>query len=374
METTIARGRPAARSATARIGACFPRASTESTTIAHGKTPAGHRAVGLWLVVFLASLALLQTVSLAIANGSRAQAEALVDEGMAVGDNSDKEAELYRRAIEIDPSYASAHFNLAFVLQAQGRLEEAASSYRNVIHHDPERAAAYYNLATILDHVRQGAAVLEVRSLLNRYTELAEGNEEEAESLALAKDRILEIERQIAGLKNAEVKGSYTAEEITERLTKSFRRGKSPYAGPRIPVRILFDFDSDRIRPESIPQLESIAKAVKDRRLSGTTIMMEGHTDSIGFSSYNKGLSERRANAVIAYLVDRLGVPRDALLARGLGEDRPIRPNDTDQNRAQNRRVELVNWGEWKTIVQEVRESKRRSEGDLLFLEGGGLE
>lgn len=103
---------------------------------------------------------------------------------------------------------------------------------------------------------------------------------------------------------------------------------------------ILFASGSDRIRPESTPTLEEIAgmlTAHPDLRLA-----IEGHTDSDGEDAFNLGLSERRAAAVMAWLVTERGVAADRLEAKGFGESKPAAPNDTAEGKQQNRRVELV--------------------------------
>jgi OOP family OmpA-OmpF porin len=70
-------------------------------------------------------------------------------------------------------------------------------------------------------------------------------------------------------------------------------------------------------------------------------VEVAGHTDSKGSEEYNQGLSERRANAVKDYLNSK-GVRASRLTARGYGESRPVASNDTDEGRAENRRVELI--------------------------------
>ena len=189
---------------------------------------------------------------------AREKAVALVERGLSLGDNSEAEAELYRKAVATDPTYAAAYFNLGFVLQKQARFKEAIDAYRGCIRYDPSRAVAYLNLSTVLEHVHGESAMLEVRSLLNRYVELIE----KRERLSQARDRILAIERRLAELSNVEVKEMHEADEIVEQLTRGFRRGDSPYAGPRIPMLIQFEFDSARIRPESEPQLRQVADAL----------------------------------------------------------------------------------------------------------------
>ena len=104
---------------------------------------------------------------------------------------------------------------------------------------------------------------------------------------------------------------------------------------------ILFDFDSERIKPESYPILENLAAALQNQ-LADITIAVTGHTDNIGTDEYNLDLSERRANAVKIFLVERLGIQASRLIAKGFGEAQPLADNATAQARAHNRRVEFT--------------------------------
>ena len=69
---------------------------------------------------------------------------------------------------------------------------------------------------------------------------------------------------------------------------------------------------------------------------------LEGHTDSKGDDAYNQRLSERRAESVRRWLIDRERLDPSRLGARGWGESRPVASNDTDAGRQKNRRVEVV--------------------------------
>jgi len=100
-----------------------------------------------------------------------------------------------------------------------------------------------------------------------------------------------------------------------------------------------FDFDSAVLRPESDLILAMLAEGLSHER--GTAISIEGHTSAEGDESYNQGLSERRAQAVVDGLV-ALGVDPARLSAAGFGEGRPIASNDDENGRAMNRRVEVV--------------------------------
>ena len=104
-------------------------------------------------------------------------------------------------------------------------------------------------------------------------------------------------------------------------------------------LKILFDFDSAELRPESIDELERVVKFMGD--VPFATVLIEGHTDSIGSDAYNMGLSDRRAKAVFDYLSSR-GVNPARMSSVGYGETRPIADNATEEGRQQNRRVMLI--------------------------------
>lgn len=103
---------------------------------------------------------------------------------------------------------------------------------------------------------------------------------------------------------------------------------------------ILFDTASDRLKPESAPVIQSIAKGLETN--PNLRLLIEGHTDSVGNATANLDLSRRRAEAVKAVLVAQFRVDAARLGTAGLGATKPIDSNDTPQGRAQNRRVELV--------------------------------
>ena len=102
---------------------------------------------------------------------------------------------------------------------------------------------------------------------------------------------------------------------------------------------LLFDFDSDVVRPEARTNLRNLAASLD--KYPGSDLLIVGHTDSVGTDAYNLGLSERRATAAVAYLAGQ-GVDRSRMRSRGLGETEPVAPNDTDAGRSKNRRVEVA--------------------------------
>ncbi len=103
---------------------------------------------------------------------------------------------------------------------------------------------------------------------------------------------------------------------------------------------ILFDTNSDRLKPESSSVIKMIARALETNPVF--KLRIEGHTDSVGNAAHNMDLSQRRAEAVKAVLSEQFKVEPDRLSTAGLGATKPIDSNDTAQGRAQNRRVEFV--------------------------------
>jgi len=103
---------------------------------------------------------------------------------------------------------------------------------------------------------------------------------------------------------------------------------------------ILFDTDSDQIKPESAAVIKMVAKGLEANPT--LKLLVEGHTDSVGNADHNLDLSKRRAEAVKAVLVNQFKIDAARLTTAGLGATKPIDNNDTPQGRAQNRRVEFV--------------------------------
>jgi len=97
-----------------------------------------------------------------------------------------------------------------------------------------------------------------------------------------------------------------------------------------------FKTDRAEIEARSFELLDNIAAVLASH--DQLKIEVEGHTDSQGDDGYNKKLSQRRAEAVVAYLVKQ-GIDKARLTGRGFGEEKPIADNNTEEGRAQNRRV-----------------------------------
>jgi len=102
---------------------------------------------------------------------------------------------------------------------------------------------------------------------------------------------------------------------------------------------VTFEFNSAVLRPESKQILQDDIQILKEN--PQIQVEVQGHTDDIGTAEYNMGLSDRRAKSVKDYLISQ-GIAGYRLTAKGYGESNPRFPNDSEANRAKNRRVELV--------------------------------
>jgi len=113
----------------------------------------------------------------------------------------------------------------------------------------------------------------------------------------------------------------------------------TPIIKKKIVLRgVNFDFDKSNIRPDAAEILAEAARILREE--PEVDVSVDGHTDARGTDEYNQRLSERRALAVVERL-NHLGIAPSRLQPQGFGESRPVASNDTEEGRAQNRRVEL---------------------------------
>jgi len=102
---------------------------------------------------------------------------------------------------------------------------------------------------------------------------------------------------------------------------------------------VLFASSKSALLPAAQNRLNQVADALMETK--GRKLIVEGHTDSRGSSSYNQVLSQQRADAVRSYIISR-GYPGDLIQARGIGEDRSVADNASAEGRSNNRRVEII--------------------------------
>jgi outer membrane protein OmpA-like peptidoglycan-associated protein len=110
---------------------------------------------------------------------------------------------------------------------------------------------------------------------------------------------------------------------------------------PNIDLEITFDYNSADIGARSLPSVQALGKALTNPDLKGSTFIVAGHTDAAGGEAYNQELSERRADSIKRYLVDKFGIAGSDLVTVGYGKSRLKDP--ANPMAEANRRVQVVN-------------------------------
>lgn len=249
-----------------------------------------------------------------------------------------KKEQIYLKAIDLCPSYAEAHNNLGDVYERQGRFEEAIAQYKKVLELIPDKAYPYFGLGDIYyktNRAKEAIIWYEKGLKYDPDDSLAR------ERLVFAKDI------QKGGVIKAEtIRGMFsTTRGVGDVVSITFGEGLIP-----------FDYNKSDIRPDARPQLEEIGKALRDAIGSskdiavaerGTpAIEIAGHTDIRGTDEYNLGLSKRRAESVVDYLVRNFNIPKDRLIPKGYGERVNLCTIDSSEAcHALNRRVEIAKRG-----------------------------
>jgi outer membrane protein OmpA-like peptidoglycan-associated protein len=137
-----------------------------------------------------------------------------------------------------------------------------------------------------------------------------------------------------AAAMSAEAQAAQMQRQIDELQAKTTDRGLVLTLGD-----VLFESGKSELRGAALGNLDKLATFLV--KYPGRMAAIEGYTDSVGTDDFNQGLSQRRADSVMSYLVRR-GVGQERLRSSGLGESSPVAGNDSAHGRQQNRRVEII--------------------------------
>ena len=110
---------------------------------------------------------------------------------------------------------------------------------------------------------------------------------------------------------------------------------------PKIDLEITFDYNSAEFSSKSLPSVQALGRALSNSDLKGSTFVVAGHTDAAGGEAYNQDLSERRADSIKRYLIDKYGINGSDLVTVGYGRSKLKDPNQPMAEA--NRRVQVVN-------------------------------
>jgi outer membrane protein OmpA-like peptidoglycan-associated protein len=136
-------------------------------------------------------------------------------------------------------------------------------------------------------------------------------------------------------------------DQIRNRMTRSLSIGEREQIAaiakdkPNIDLEITFDYNSATISQKALPSVTALGKALTNPDLKGTTFVLAGHTDATGGEAYNQDLSERRADSLKKYLMEKFAIPAGDLVTVGYGKTKLKNP--ADPTGGENRRVQVVN-------------------------------
>jgi outer membrane protein OmpA-like peptidoglycan-associated protein len=236
---------------------------------------------------------------------------------------------------------------------AHNAIEEADDAYENkepieIIEHKAYVAQRYADISK--QRIAEGHAKQQIaEGELERNRVLLAAREREADALVeqnrVAEARNLEAEQRASALESEtetlESQAAAAAEraralesELADLQAKQTERGIVLTLGD-----VLFDTAQATLKAGAASTLDRLAQFMRD--YPDRQVMIEGHTDSRGSDDYNRGLSERRADAVRSGLVDR-NIAAARIRSVGLGELYPVASNESDAGMQQNRRVEIV--------------------------------
>jgi outer membrane protein OmpA-like peptidoglycan-associated protein len=119
---------------------------------------------------------------------------------------------------------------------------------------------------------------------------------------------------------------------------------------------VLFGFDKSDLSTEAAVNLDKLVRVLN--AYPETNIEVQGHTDSKGTEAYNLTLSEKRAKTVTDYLASN-GIAASRMTIKGFGETAPKYDNDTEEGRAQNRRVEFLITANEKMVAEAAKEAEK---------------
>ncbi len=244
-------------------------------------------------------------------------------------------------AMEVDPKKREE-----FVLSLQDSLGRVSEEIGVPVRFDQGFEPALTTLRLSARNLRQEDQNL-ARSLAAKTRESAERAAEIdrlKQELAATKG-----EKEALAVREAAQAQALAAREAFEQKIKgieelfSLDEGTVVRQGDRLIMRLhglTFKFGSAQLSPQNLLLLAKAQKAM--REFPDAAIEVGGHTDSAGNGDYNQVLSERRAQAVRDQLIQALNLPDGQITAVGYGSTRPVSPDDTEEGRAKNRRIDIV--------------------------------
>lgn len=315
-------------------------------------------------IVFLVLLFFVLLLGIEMsAHSARAREEArrLVTEALTEGQSPEHQTELFRRARKTDPAYDAAPCERGLNLERRGRYDEAAASFQACLESDPNQSFAHVRYARNLLRSRGNVSYVEARTALRRFLETASEDpvaSRETAGLRSAEELVSDLEELLEEQSPHSRVERFSADDLRRILLRDPIRGPSRYQGPRVPLRLGFRPGDATLGTAAEEQLREVGRALRDGSLVGSSIQIEGHTDSVEGRTRTSRIqiSFRRAEAAKEFLVRRCAIPASRLSLAGFADDYPLEPNESEEGRVANRRVELINLTTRDVVRGDVRD------------------
>jgi len=285
--------------------------------------------------MILSLLFLLLWVLSAPAKDDCAKAKELYDQAKNLM-NYGERRDAFLEAVQLCPSYAAAHVNLADAYENLGEFEQAESHYHRAIKLDPKLAIPFMGLGET--YLKTGRFGLAQEAFLGGL-KLAPDDDRLKDGLGVVSER---LKREQAFLSSEQIRECLVADEAFQLMCMC---PTDHYAFLRkwicVPA-VRFPSGSVALTSESRRQLNETGLALKAKELTDRKWLIIGHADPLGKPERNAQLSLDRAKVVKQYLVQNFGLSPASLDVKYFGQNRPRSTNETLQGRAENRRVEIV--------------------------------
>jgi outer membrane protein OmpA-like peptidoglycan-associated protein len=249
--------------------------------------------------------------------------------GIGCAHNPPKELLEARAEYEKTSQGPAAKYNPAELHEAKKTLDHANQAFNNDPGSDYTRDVAYIALRKVEIAEADGKVEQANQERAQADQRVAQLTQQQ---LAKTKDQLAQTNQELAAQRQA----SQDAMANLSRLGNV--REDSRGTVITLTGGVLFASGKSTLLPDARGKLDQVAEALKN---ANGQFVVEGHTDSRGSARLNQRLSERRAETVRNYLIER-GVPPERISAEGFGNSRPIASNRTAEGRANNRRVEIV--------------------------------
>lgn len=231
----------------------------------------------------------------------------------------------------------------------------------NVVRQMEEKDNGYELL--ILDSEKPLTTLNEIIGKIGRfdkgYNDATKNLEDYIASVDEFKVTIAEQEKQIAKLEENLSKYAGVEEKLqlkmeqeaeVKAIAKTFTKseGQVFLDGDIVIVRLYglnFPSGQSTIKPENYGLLKKVQNGIES--FDNCTVIIQGHTDSRGSNDMNMKLSDERSGAVLEYIVSNLSFPRNRIISKGYGENKPLASNETEEGMARNRRIDVAITPEW---------------------------